>query len=960
MISSLIRFRKFLRKYWGTLALGAIFTLASALFALAQPWPLKVIIDNVLRGKPIHVPGGGFLVGRSKGAILDAAIAAYLLIIVLGAIFDYFGSLLMDSTGERLVTDIRSAVFSRLQRLSLRFHSSQRAGDLVSRVMSDIDRLDDMLVQSFSVLLPNVALLGGMLAVMFLVDVPLALASLVVSPFLFLSMYRYTTRIKGASRRARKKEGLLAARTGEVIGAIRVVQAFTGEQREDQRFSEESSETLAANLEAVRLQSQFSPLIDILAGLGVGLVLFIGTRQVLSGTLTLGLLLVFLSYVGSFYRPMRQLSKLSIMTSRGVASAERVSEVLEAEIDVKDLPGAKPLPSIKGRVEFSGVHLSYGGPPALRGISLVAEPGEIIALVGPTGAGKTSLVSLIPRFLDPDKGRVLIDGTDIRSVQLHSLRSSVALVLQEPILFEGTIFDNIAYGKPQASREEVIAAAEAALVGDIVNRLPDGYQTRVGERGATLSGGERQRISIARALVRDAPILILDEPTSGLDPQSELLLMEALGRLIAGRTTFVIAHRMSTVRRANRVVVLDHGQIAEQGTHEELVELKNGMYRSFLELQVGAQARAPIDRSPPRLAAIAAAEARGKDNGADGACHSRAQDALSLGPGDETRRGNPSLFVVGCPWSGTTLVRSVLASHPAVAMVSDTQWIGSWFHSLRERPPERRGIRDAPSGLPDTSQFLEWGISRKTVERLIGADDPPSYRRFVSGLFGLLGMSRGRPLVGDETPGHVLSIPRLHELWPSARFVHVIRDGRAVYLSARKLIKVDRMALDFSTWKEDPVSTLALWWEWHVRLGRETGTRLSDSLYYEIRYEDLVYDSRSTCAELCRFLGIPAGEEFLRLVVDWAGPSRGSGQAPWPSDSPQIDWRSGMAAPDIDRFEAAAGEALEEFGYGRAIGSPRQVSIDGALRLRDRFVADLRSLHHRVPEAWADPLRTGG
>jgi subfamily B ATP-binding cassette protein MsbA len=481
MISSLIRFRKFLHRYRGTLALGAIFTLASAMFALAQPWPLKVIIDSVLRGKPIHLPGGGFLVGRSKGAILDAAIAGYLLIIVLGALFDYFGSLLMDSTGERLVTDIRGAVFSRLQRLSLRFHSSQRAGDLVSRVMSDIDRLDDMLVQSFSVLLPNVALLVGMLTVMFLVDVPLTLASLAVSPFLFLSMYRYTTRIKGASRRARKKEGLLAARTGEVIGAIRVVQAFTGEQREDQRFSEESSETLAANLEAVRLQSQFSPLIDILAGLGVGLVLFIGTRQVLSGTLTVGLLLVFLSYVGSFYRPMRQLSKLSIVTSRGVASAERVSEVLEAEIDVKDLAGAKPLAAIKGLVEFSGVHLSYGGQPALRDVSLVAEPGEIIALVGPTGAGKTSLVSLIPRFLDPDKGRVLIDGTDVRSVQLHSLRSSIALVLQEPILFEGTIFDNIAYGKPQATREEVIAAAEAALVGDFANRLPDGYQTRVGE-----------------------------------------------------------------------------------------------------------------------------------------------------------------------------------------------------------------------------------------------------------------------------------------------------------------------------------------------------------------------------------------------------------------------------------------------------------------------------------------------
>jgi ATP-binding cassette subfamily B protein len=629
MISSLLRFRRFLTKYWGTLALGTILTLASALFALAQPWPLKVIIDSVLRGKPIHLPGTALLTGRSKGVILDVAVAAYLMIIAIGALFDYVGSLLMDSTGERLVTDIRGAVFARLQRLSLRFHSSQRAGDLVSRVMSDIDRVDDMLVQSFSVLLPNVALLAGMFTVMFLVDVPLTLAALAVSPLLFLSMFRYTARIKGASRRARKKEGLLAARTSEVLGAIRVVQAFTGEEREDERFSEESSETLVANLEAVRLQSQFSPLIDVLAGLGVGLVLFIGTHQVLSGKLSLGVLLVFLSYVASFYRPMRQLSKLSIVTSRGVASAERVSEVLEAEIDVRDLPGAQPIQRAAGRVEFSAVHLSYGDTPALHDISLVVEPGEVVALVGPTGAGKTSLVSLIPRFLDPDAGRVLIDGDDVRSIQLQSLRSNIALVLQEPILFEGTIFDNIAYGNPEASEDAVVRAAETALVGGIVGALPEGYGTRVGERGATLSGGERQRISIARALVRDAPILILDEPTSGLDPQSEVLLMEAMERLMAARTTFVIAHRMSTVRRADRVVVLDHGRIVEQGTHEELIGLPAGMYRSFLDLQVGD--RDGVHPRPPRPGIVATPDWR-KDDPLDSAPDTSAQGEFPRSP----------------------------------------------------------------------------------------------------------------------------------------------------------------------------------------------------------------------------------------------------------------------------------------------------------------------------------------
>ncbi len=474
----------------------------SSLSVLPPAGPLKVIVDNVLKGKPVDVPGLTFIDGLSTNGLLYAAIVAFVAIYVLGALSDYLATWLMDSTGVRLVADIRETLFARLQRLSLRFHSRQRSGDLMARLMSDTNRMQDMLVQSFSVLIPNVVLLVGITVVMFLIDWVFTLVALAVSPLLFLIVFSYTTRIKAASRRARRREGRLAARSGEVLGAVRVVQAFTQEDFEDRRFSRRSARVAAANLEATRLQAQFSPLVDILTGVGTALVLLVGTRRVLSGELTLGLLLVFLSYLRSLYRPMRQLSKLSYVSSKGFASAERISEILEAERDVDDVPDAPAAPRLRGEVRFDAVEFGYGERPVLSDIDLVVSPGEVIAIVGPTGAGKSTLVSLIPRFFDPARGRVLVDGVDVRSVQLQSLRSQIAIVLQEPILFEGTITQNIAYGRPAASEAEVLRAAEAALVDEFVAGLPDGYDTVVGERGATLSGGERQRISIARALVR--------------------------------------------------------------------------------------------------------------------------------------------------------------------------------------------------------------------------------------------------------------------------------------------------------------------------------------------------------------------------------------------------------------------------------------------------------------------------
>ena len=589
MIRMLLRFRGFLGGYRTRLLGGGVLTLASSLFALAQPWPLKVIVDSVLRGKPINIPGLSFAESWSPTTLLYAAVAAYLAIVLLEAAFDYGGTYLLDSSGVRMVSDIREALFARLQRLSLRFHGSQRTGDLITRVMTDISRVQDMLIQWFSILIPNVVVLVGMMIVMFWIDWAFTLIALAVAPLLSLLAFRYKGRIRGSSKRARSLEGGLAARASEVLGAIRIVQGFTREEFEDERFSRQSSHATAANLETARLQAQFSPLVDVVAGLGTAIVLFVGTKRVLSGELSLGLLLVFLSYLGALYRPMRQLSKLAYTTSRGMASADRVIEILEEEPDVSDHPLARPAGRLRGDVQLEQVEFGYhGASRVLHGIDLEARPGEMVAVIGPTGAGKSTLVSLIPRFFDPQRGRVSIDGTDITRFRLASLRENVAIVPQEPILFEGTIFENIAYGRRGATEDDVVQAAVDALVDDFVRRLPDGYETVVGERGATLSGGERQRVSIARALVRQAPILILDEPTSGLDPASERLLMQALERLVEGRTTFVIAHRMSTIAKADQVVVLDRGRIVERGTHEELMRVDDGVYRSFLELQVAS------------------------------------------------------------------------------------------------------------------------------------------------------------------------------------------------------------------------------------------------------------------------------------------------------------------------------------------------------------------------------------
>ncbi|HEX9376408.1 MAG TPA: ABC transporter ATP-binding protein [Actinomycetota bacterium] len=587
MIRVFVAFRGHLRPYRRVLALGAVLEIATTALSVAQPWPLKVVVDNVLKAPGHRASVGLPVLDRFAGSprsLLLAAVVALVLIVGLSALLDYWSTTLMAGTGERLGNDIRESLFAHLQALSLRYHGEHQVGDLASRVSGDVDRIQDMMVQTLAILLPNILLIGGMVAVMFSVDPVFAALSLAAFPFLALAVYRSTLRLKQATRRARRLGGEVAAATTETLGAIHVVQAFSLEEQSQSRFRSLNQASLDATLEAVRHQARLSPLVDVAAALSVAAVFWFGANRVLSGKLSLGLLLVFMSYVASLYKPVRNLAKLGYITSRGIVSAERVQGIMAESPDVRDDPHAVPAPAFRGAIHLDGVWFSYGREPVLRDIDLSIEPGEAVALVGHTGAGKSTVASLIPRFYDPQRGTVRIDGRDVRDYTLASLRAQIALVLQDTVLFRGTLWDNVAVGRPGAPEPEIERAIALALVDEFVSRLPDGHATMLGERGVNLSGGQRQRIAIARAIVRGAPILILDEPTSALDVGSESLVVEALRNLMRDRTTLVIAHRLSTIRRADRVVVLKEGRVVEAGSHATLLRA-GGEYARVASLQ---------------------------------------------------------------------------------------------------------------------------------------------------------------------------------------------------------------------------------------------------------------------------------------------------------------------------------------------------------------------------------------
>ncbi|HXD33180.1 MAG TPA: ABC transporter ATP-binding protein [Pyrinomonadaceae bacterium] len=584
-----------LRPHWKALSIAFIAVLGEAATDLLEPWPLKIVFDNILSSKkmpPWLATAVNSTIGFDKLSILAFVALAVLGIAIIGAISSFTQKYLTTSVAQWVGHDLRRALYHHIQRLSLSYHDNKRTGDLISRITSDIDSVQDFVSQALLGLVVNVLTLVGMLCVMFYLDWRFTLIALSVAPALFIVVYSFTRRIKQASRAVRKKEGEIASVAQEVLSSIRVVKAFSREDYEQERFEKQSLETVETALRARSLKAKLAPIVQVIVAAGTCLVMWYGVRLVLAGTITPGSLLVFLIYLGKMYKPMRELSKMTDTISKTAVGYERIREIIETEREVRNLPGSKPAPEFKGAIEFKDVNFGYGPDRlTLKGLTFKIQPGAVAALVGPTGAGKTTIASLVARFYDPSSGEVHIDGKDIRRYKLHSLRRQISFVLQENLLFRAPLWQNIAYGRPEANRDEIIKAAKLANADEFIVKLPDGYDTVVGERGVTLSGGQRQRIAIARAIIRDAPILILDEPTSDLDAASEELVFDALSKLMEGRTSIVIAHRLATVQRADVIFVLEDGKIAQQGTHSELLA-RGGLYAQLYEIQFRSEERA--------------------------------------------------------------------------------------------------------------------------------------------------------------------------------------------------------------------------------------------------------------------------------------------------------------------------------------------------------------------------------
>ncbi|MBD3182717.1 ATP-binding cassette domain-containing protein [Candidatus Poribacteria bacterium] len=575
----LARLFGYLKPYWYIAAIAfALSVVTVGLGRLIPPMITKQLIDRVF--KPIEAT-----TNNQRLYLLNVFVLALIGIHIFNTLLGTGRTYMMRWLGNKVIFDLRTSAYQYLQQLSLSFYNKKQTGRLISRVSNDTGRLQRFIVSGIQELLMNVLLLTGMCIVLFVTNWRLAALTLIPIPVLVTGSIIFGKKMHRVYHKVWRRMAGISAILADTIPGVRVVKAFASEDREINRFNTQNEEHFSSSMRAAKLSTIYFPIMGFATFAGGIIIRWFGGRDIITGNMTLGELMLFMSYMWMFYGPIKGLTRLNHMMQRAAAAAERVFEILDAQPEVDDKKDAIELPTIKGDVEFKNVVFSYDDEKnALDGISFKVKAGEMVGLSGPSGAGKTTLINMISRFYDAKEGSIYIDGYNIKDVKMKSLRDQIGVVLQNPFLFRGTIAENIAYGRPDASIEEVVAAAKAANAHDFVIGFPDGYDTMVGERGTGLSGGEKQRISIARAILKNPRILILDEATSSVDTETEALIQSAIERLIEGRTTFAIAHRLSTLRKSDKLIILDKGEIVEQGTHDELIE-NDGLYKRLVDLQ---------------------------------------------------------------------------------------------------------------------------------------------------------------------------------------------------------------------------------------------------------------------------------------------------------------------------------------------------------------------------------------
>jgi subfamily B ATP-binding cassette protein MsbA len=574
---------------WLSIVFGAM--LIETAMSLAAPWPLKIILDNVVgRHKLPELLSWlrDFSFGEQTMALAGVAALGAVLIAAIGAVAGYIDNYYTESVAQYVANDLRQRVYHHLQRLSLQYFDSHKIGNLLSTITSDVSTIQSFASTALLSILIDLLTIIGMLSLMLYLNFDFALVAVGVTPFLLLFVTRFKKAVKNATHEVRKHQSDLVGVVQQGLESVRTVKAFGRQEMEEGRLQDVSMESVQAALKARRVKSLLSPIVSVTVSLCVAFVLWRGAGLILSDAMTIGALTVFLSYLNKFFKPVQDMAKMTNVIAQASVGLERIQAILETDTIIPQKPDALDPGTLKGEIVFEHVAFAYDpAAPVLRDINLVIKPGQRIGVCGPTGGGKSTVLSLIPRFYDPTSGRVLIDGVNVTDYKLDQLREQIGFVLQDTVLFAGTVRDNIAYGRPDATPEEIIAAAKMANAHEFISQMPHGYDSTVGERGLTLSGGQRQRLGIARAIVRNSPILILDEPTAALDTESEQTVMEALERLMQGRTVITIAHRLSTIRDADQIVVLKGGVVAEQGTHNELVAL-DGTYAELYRIQAGA------------------------------------------------------------------------------------------------------------------------------------------------------------------------------------------------------------------------------------------------------------------------------------------------------------------------------------------------------------------------------------